>query len=228
MTLPDLDDGQGNYLHDNTFEILEHTSAVEFTTDVAKNAVVLKNKKVSAVARSGEFRYKAAPLLVAKGHAEVDMNTVDIEVGLSFSTKTLYSGHIVPHVNAVDVKCNINRFDINIKLFGNIWTDLASMAEVFFVGTVAAMIEETIVVTLNTGIPLITNTFIDRTNGYFPMFIVPNWFVDWQTPESSIVSDTNIAVGIKGLLFDKTIGEEEPAVEIPDLPYHLSTHIEKF
>jgi hypothetical protein len=36
-------------------------------------------------------------------------------------------------------------------------TDLASAAEVLFVGTVAAMIEETIVVTLNNGIPLITN-----------------------------------------------------------------------
>jgi len=45
---------------------------------VANNAVVLRNQKVSAEFRSGEFRYKAAPLLVAKGHVEVDMNTVDI------------------------------------------------------------------------------------------------------------------------------------------------------
>jgi hypothetical protein len=43
-----------------------------------------------------------------------------------------------------------------------------------------------------------------------------------------IVSDTNVAIGIKALLFDKTIGEEEPAVEIPDMPYHMNTHIEKF
>jgi len=60
------------------------------------------------------------------------------------------------------------------------------------------------------------------------MFVFPNWFVDWQTPESIIVSDTNVALGIKALLFDKTIGEEEPAVAIPDMPYHMSTHIEKF
>lgn len=63
---------------------------------MSKNAVILANKKVSAVARSGDFRYKVAPLIVAKGHAEVDMNTVDIEIGLAFSTKTLKSGHIVP------------------------------------------------------------------------------------------------------------------------------------
>jgi hypothetical protein len=29
-------------------------------------------------------------------------------------------------------------------------------------------------------------------------------------------------------LFDKLIGEEEPLDVIPDLPYHLSTNIEKF
>ncbi len=77
-------------------------------------------------------------------------------------------------------------------------------------------------------IPLITNKVIGKTDGYFPLFVVPNWIVDWQTPESSIVTETNIAVGIKGLLFDKLIGEEEPLDVIPDLPYHLSTNIEKF
>ena len=79
-------------MRENSFEIIEKNKAVEFTTDVAKNAVVLKNQKVSAVARSGSFRYKAAPLLVATGHAEVDMNTVDIEFGMAFSTRVLPSG----------------------------------------------------------------------------------------------------------------------------------------
>jgi len=55
---------------------------VEFVPDVAKNAVVLKNKKVSGVAKSGKFHYHVAPLMNADGHAEVDMNTVDIEFGL--------------------------------------------------------------------------------------------------------------------------------------------------
>jgi hypothetical protein len=35
-------------------------------------------------------------------------------------------------------------------------------------------------------------------------------------------------MGFKALFFDKSIGEEEPAVVIPDMPYHLSTHIDKF
>jgi hypothetical protein len=227
LDLPDLEDADGNYLKENTFEIIESTKYVEFTTDVAKNAVILANKKVSAVARSGSFRYKVAPLIVAKGHAEVDMNTVDIEIGLAFSTTTLRSGHVVPHVDAVDVKCNINRFDINIKLWGDFITDFASLFEAFFVGTVATLIEDTIKITLNRGVPLITNQVIDATNGVFPMPI-KNWWVDWQTPDSSIVSVSNIAVGIKGLFFDNLIGEEEPADVIPVMPYHSTAHIEKF
>lgn len=151
---------------------------------------MLKNKKVSAVARSGSFKYKVAPLVIAKGHAEVDMNTVDIEIGLSFSTKTLDSGRVIPYVTAVDVKCDINRFDINVKLFGNLLTDFAALFEVFFVGTVAGLIEDTITVTLNKGVPLITNTILTQLNGYFPVPFVPNWIVDWQTPESVQVSET--------------------------------------
>ncbi len=43
LELPDLEDADGNYLKENTFEIIESTKYVEFTTDVAKNAVILAN-----------------------------------------------------------------------------------------------------------------------------------------------------------------------------------------
>ena len=128
--------------------------------DVAKNAVVFKNKKVSAVAKSGKFHYHVAPLMNANGHAEVDMNTIDIETGLSFSTRILPNGNIVPFVTSVDVVCSINRYDINIKLWGNFWTDLASAAEVFFVGTVAGLLEDTIKSTLSISIPKVINDMI--------------------------------------------------------------------
>jgi hypothetical protein len=56
------------------------------------------------------------------------------------------------------------------------------MAEVFFVGTVAGLIEESITLTLQTGIPLVTNKVIGLSDGYMPIPIVPNWFVNWETP----------------------------------------------
>ena len=75
-------------------------------------------------------------------------------------------------------------------MFGNIWTDLASLFEVFFVGTVAGMIEDTVIFTLNTGIPVVTNTIVAATDGYLPLSFIPNWVLDWETPESAIVTET--------------------------------------
>ena len=105
------------------------------------------------------------------------MNTVDIEAGLSFSTRILPNGNIVPYVTAVDVKCNINRFDINIKLWGNLITDLAAAAEVFFVGTVAGLIETEIINTLSTTVPNVFNSAIGHSGGYMPMS--HGLVVDW-------------------------------------------------
>lgn len=178
LELPDLKDKDGNYLKGNSITVLEGTKYVEFVADVANNAVVLKNKKVSAVAKCNDFHYHVAPLINANGHAEVDMNTVDIEAGLKFSTRILPNGNIVPYVEAADVKCNINRFDINIKLWGNLITDLASLAEVFFVGTVAGLLEDSINAALTTAIPNLFNTAIGYSGGYFPMPL-ENWVVDW-------------------------------------------------
>jgi len=107
------------------------------------------------------------------------MNTVEIDVGLAFSTTTTSDGRVIPYVTAVDVKCNINRFDINIKLWGDFITDFASIFEVFFVGTVAGLIEDTIKLTLNQGIPLVTNTILKKSNGFLPLPVFPGWVVDY-------------------------------------------------
>ena len=70
------------------------------------------------------------------------MDTVDIGVGLSFKTQTLADGNVVPAVDAVDVTVNINRNDINIKIWGNIWADFASAFEIFFKSTVVQEIQD--------------------------------------------------------------------------------------
>lgn len=134
----------------------------------------------------------------------------------------------MPHVTAVDIICGVDRFDINIKLWGNLWTDLASLAEVFFVGTVAGLIEDVLYTTLNTGVPLFLNSISRTTEGYLPLAVVPNWILDWETPLPFEVTSSNIQVAVRGLAFDKLIGEEEPAVAIPDMPAHLNTRSEGY
>jgi len=68
------------------------------------------------------------------------MKTVNIGLGLSFKTQTLADGRIVPAVDAVDVLVDIDRNDIDIKIWGNIWADFAAAFEIFFKSTVVELI----------------------------------------------------------------------------------------
>ncbi len=47
-------------------------------------------------------------------------------------------------ITGVDVTTDIDRWDVNIKIWGNIWSDFASAFEVFFVGTVVDVIDSSI------------------------------------------------------------------------------------
>jgi len=107
---------------------------------------------LSGVFYNEEFRYKSWPF-VAKGHLEVIINTIEVGFGLQFNTQVLPDGRTVPAISGVDVTTDINRYDVNIKIWGNIWSDFASAFEVFFVGTVVDAIDSAITSALTTGIP---------------------------------------------------------------------------
>jgi len=135
---------------------------------------------------------------------------------------------MVPLIKAVKVDMDIDRRDISYHIDGNIWSGFANLFEFFIKGTVIGMIEDSAELALNVGIPLIGNTVMTNLDGYFPIPFVPNWVVDWETPYQAIVTDTSFAIGVKGLMFDSLIGEEDPGVTIPDMPYYDSTHPEQY
>lgn len=104
-------------------------------------------------------------IFVATGHLEVEMETVGIGMGLSFGTQTLASGKVVPSVRAVDVNVDINRDDIDIKIWGNIWSDFASAFEIFFKSTVVQGIQDAVTSTLTTTVPDYFNSFVATQGG---------------------------------------------------------------
>lgn len=212
----------------NSFEIVEAKEYVEFRPDSDKNALVFANKKVTAKFKSGKFRYKVAPLIVSKGHVEVDLHTVDIEIGIAFSTRTLSDGNIVPEVASVDVKCDIDRHDIKIHLFGNLLTDFASLFEIFFKGPIADELEKTIRATLTTVVPLTTNAVIDKLDGVIPFPLAKHWMIDWQTAENFQITDSWVGGGFRGLFFQSLLGKEIPADIVPNMPLKDTSHPEKF
>jgi len=231
IEIPDVRDDKGNYLTGNSFHISEGTKYVEFIPREDQNAVVLANKKVSAYFKSKHFRYHAAPLVTAKGYAEVDLNTVDIEIGIAFRTQIIDgSQHIIPYVESVDVKADINRHDIKIHLHGNLLTDIGSMFEIFFKGIVAGLIEDTIKATLNVAVPTVTNNILEAMDGELPIPLVKDWILDWQTQEPVQVHKDWIGFGSRGLFFDQTIGRELtdlPAID-PGMTYKDTSRPEKF
>jgi len=96
----------------------------------------------------------------------------------------------VPFVTGVDVKTNVDRFDINIQIWGNIWADFASILEVFFVGTVADLIEQAIIYGCGTTIPAVFNALVASSNGYIPMPVYADWSLNWETQNRVEVTDT--------------------------------------
>jgi hypothetical protein len=86
-----------------------------------------------------------------------------------------------------------------------------------------SIIDDSVTAALDKGIPYVTNAALTYSDGYFPVPLIKDWVVDWETPEAAQITETSFNIGVKGLMFDKAIGEEEPSVAIPDMPYKNST-----
>ena len=183
LQIPDMGDDK-EYLHGNHVQVQQDANNVLFETDVANNALKLTANKLTAKYNCDSFRAHEW-IFVAKGHLEVDMNDVNIGLGLKFKTQTLADGRVVPAVEAVDVLVDIDRNDIKLHIWGNIWTDFASAFEIFFKGTVVDDIRDAIRSTLETTVPDYINEFLAQQDGALAISdftegeYAKNWFLDW-------------------------------------------------
>lgn len=156
--------------------------------------------KLSGVFYNDAFRYKET-IFIAKGHLDVKINTIMIQVGIKFEQQQFGDElRYLPYLDTVDVETDIDRYDINIQIYGNIWSDFASLFEVFFVGTVADAIDTGITAALTTTTPTLLNAAIEANNGY--IYMTPNWWVDWQMAHAVEVTNTYLGAGVMGMFFD--------------------------
>lgn len=116
------------------------------------------------------------------------MNKVNLGVGISFTTQTTSDGRIVPAIESFNVLVDIDRDDINIQIWGNIWSDFAAMFEIFFKSEVVQAIQDSINFILTDGIPLAANTYFKHNDGFIQIPYMPTWEVDWMTPSKAIVA----------------------------------------
>ena len=179
LQLPNFDSDDGkDYLHSNHVSVSQDASNVILAVDTANNAVTLTMNDLSANFYTDSFRAHSW-IFVATGHAEVKMDTVNIGMGLSFSTQTTDDGKVVPAVSAVDVLVDINRDDIDIKIWGNIWSDFASAFEIFFKSTVVDLIQDTVRDTLSTTVPQMLNDEMKTLDGTLLIPGTKYWDLDW-------------------------------------------------
>ena len=63
------------------------------------------------------------------------------------------------------------------------------------------------------------------------MLLIPttqHWFLDWQTYEAPVVTDTALEVGIRGIMFDDFGGEAEWSTDFTTMPYKDTTQPAQF
>jgi len=215
IKIPDVE-SNGNYIKDSHFYIEQRIDEVVLTPDVANNAVQLVCEKLTAEFRTNKFRYKVAPLVVAKGHAEVDMKTVKIGFALQFKTQTTPDGRQVMMCDTVDIVVDINRNDIKLHISGNWLSQIGSIATVFFKGTVVDLINDAITTGLGDTLPSMINQQLLANDGYIPF--TSDFKLDWESPTPAIVATDDWCLPIKGLFIENKVGPVLPQVAVPDMP----------
>jgi hypothetical protein len=156
IKIPDVQSGK-DYMKDNHFYIEQRVSDVSLNPDVDNNAVELVCEKLTAEFRTNKFRYHVAPLVTAKGHAEVDMKTVKIGFALQFKTQTTPEGREIMYCDTVDVTVDIDRNDIKLHVSGNWLSDVGSIFTLFFKGTIVDLINDGVTTALTQALPAIIN-----------------------------------------------------------------------
>ena len=137
----------------------------------------------------------------------------------------------MPAFESADVDVQINRSDIKITIWGNFWTDLASLFEIFFKGTVASEIEDNVRIALETTLPQVATSYVASTEAYarpFRTLDIMSAILDWETKEAVLVDAFRVTGGMKGLFFDSDYGQAEPWGVIPNMPRHEDTEAAGF
>ena len=190
---------------------------------MSNNAVVFEADNLSATFHCGHFKLKEG-FVQAKGHADVNLQRLKLQVGIGFSTQKLLDGRTLPSITTVDVQFMISEQDIQVHLHGNVWSEFAGSFISFFKGPMIKLIETSNQKAITLALPTAVNGAIANSNGSLN-FIDKFWQLNVITPAAPKVTLDSISVGIKGLFFDQRIGDYD-RVRFPPMPFKNNTHLD--
>lgn len=226
VKIPDVQlKGNKGYLIENAFQLSHANKIVNFYNDIKNNAVVFEADNLAASFHCGHFKLKEG-FVQAKGHADVELQRLKLQVGIKFMTQQLLDGRTLPAVQTVDVQFMISEQDIQVHLHGNVWSEFAGSFISFFKGPMIKLIETSNEQAINIALPLAVNQAISATEGSVN-FGYDHMMVDMITPKAPEVSLDTLTLGFKGLFFDERIGDYD-RVRFPAMPFKNMTHLDQF
>ena len=149
---------------------------VNFYNDVTNNAIVFEADNLSATFHCGHFKLKEG-FVQAKGSADVSLERMKLQVGISLTEQMLPDGRNIPAIDTVDVNFLISDQDISVELHGNVWSEFAGSFINFFKGPMVRLIESACTKELNMGMPTKVNEIIAASDGHME-YLLPHWKVD--------------------------------------------------
>ena len=147
-----------------------------------------------------------------------------MQVGIGFTTQKLLDGRSLPAIQTVDVQFMISEQDIQVHLHGNVWSEFAGSFISFFKGPMIKLIESSNQKAINIALPTAVNSAITKSNGSIN-FLDKYWQLNVVTPMQPKITLDSLQVGIKGLFFDKRIGDYD-TVRFPSMPFKNNTHLD--
>ena len=224
VKIPDVQlKGNKGYLIENSFHLQNDNKLVNFYNDVSNNAVVFEADNLAATFHCGHFKLKEG-FVQAKGHADVDLQRLKLQVGIGFTTQKLLDGRTLPAIQTVDVQFMISEQDIQVHLHGNVWSEFAGSFISFFKGPMIKLIESSNQKAINIALPSAVNGAVVKSNGSIN-FLDKFWQLNVVTPTQPKITLDSLQVGIKGLFFDQRIGDYD-TVRFPSMPYKNNTHLD--
>lgn len=141
VKIPDVQlKGNKGYLIENSFVMSKENKVVNFYNDVKNNAIVFEADNLSAKFHCGHFKLKEG-FVQAKGHADVELQRLKLQVGIRFNTQKTLDMRTLPAIDTVDVQFLISEQDLQVHLHGNVWSEFASSFIAFFKGPMITLIQ---------------------------------------------------------------------------------------
>ena len=140
LTIPDLAISGGHF-NGNTFHYSEDKG--DFNLEAGTNSVKFYANNLSGMFHVNDFSYTYF-IFTASGYIDAKINKMSVAFELEYTTQLLSNGKTVPAFKALSSSVDLSEDDIDITVYGSVFSDLANLLKGLFMGTIKDQINHAI------------------------------------------------------------------------------------